>query len=87
MGAPPSKGPSVTLPVAPSWAHLRLSIFPASRQSEALSCETEVPRIMFRVCTIYLVVCRGFIGVRGMMGLTGKQTGAAAALIMSGMER
>jgi hypothetical protein len=42
---------------------------------------------MFRVCTIYLVVYRGFIGVRGMMGLTGKQTGAAAALIMSGMER
>jgi len=35
------------------------------------------------VCTIYLVAYRGFIGIRRMMALTGKQTAADAALIMS----
>ena len=29
---------------------------------------------MFRVCTIYLVAYRGFIGIRRMMALTGKPT-------------
>jgi hypothetical protein len=38
---------------------------------------------MFRLCTIYLGAYKGFIGVRGMMQLTGKQIGAAASLIMS----
>src|SRR5271169_4880055 len=70
MDAPPSKGPSVSLPQrADSWALLRLSIFPASRQLTALSCETEFPNLMFRVCTIYLVAYRGFIGIRRMIAL------------------
>jgi len=38
---------------------------------------------MFPMCTIYLAAYSGFIEIRGMMGLTGKLTGAAAALTMS----
>jgi hypothetical protein len=38
---------------------------------------------MFRLFTIYLAAYRGFIEVRRKIGLTGKQMGAAATLIMS----
>jgi hypothetical protein len=38
---------------------------------------------MFRLRTIYLAAYRGFIEVRAKMGLTGKQIGAATALLMS----
>src|ERR1700734_2828038 len=70
MVAPPSKGPSISPVSAPTrGAHLRLSVFPASRQLTALSCETEFPSLMFRMCTIYLVAYRGFIGIRPMMAL------------------
>src|ERR1700733_2694348 len=70
MVAPPSKGPSISPVGAPTrGARLRLLVFPASRQLTALSCETEFPSLMFRMCTIYLVAYRGFIGIRPMMAL------------------
>ena len=76
--------PSTRLGAPTHRRYLRLSIFPASRQLAALSCETEFPRIMFRLCTIYHAAYRGSIGICGDDGASPEQqTGAAAALAMS----
>jgi hypothetical protein len=85
MDAPPSKGPSVYLPRrADSWAHLRLSMFPASRQLNRaiLRNRISLPYVP-DVYNLSRCLQRFYRGSRDDGAHTGKQTGAAAALTMS----